>query len=98
MPTESDYPYEVAILLDREPVLLSRHRLQLRDDWQMRDRDFNIWKTVDPPAVWVERCRTLDAAQRLAARRSRVLNRLAELFDSETAVSLYRNWDCQPGS
>ncbi len=94
--SESEDPYEIVILLDDQPVLLNRHRLHLRDDWQMRDRDFNIWKTVEPPIVWVERCRTLDAAQRLAARRSRVLNKLAELFDADTAISLYRNWDCQP--
>ena len=85
--------YEVVILLDDEPVLLSRRRLELRDDWHLRDRDFVEWKTVDPPGEWIERCSTLDDAKHVARERAEVLNRLAELFDSHTAVSLYREWD-----
>jgi hypothetical protein len=89
----SEYPYEVVILKHDEPVMLCRHRLELRDDWQMRERDFNVWKTVDPPALWVEKCKTLGAANHLASQRTETLNRLADLFDAETAVSLYRRWE-----
>ena len=89
----ADDRYEVVILLDGEPVLLSRRRLELRDDWHLRDRDFVVWKTVDPPSTWIERCATPDEAEHVAAERTEVLNRLAELFDAHTAVSLYREWD-----
>jgi Xaa-Pro aminopeptidase len=88
-----DDRYEVVVLLDGEPVLLTRRRLELRDDWHLRDNDFVVWKTVDPPSAWVEHCSTLDDAKQVAAERATVLNRLAELFDSHTAVSLYREWD-----
>jgi len=88
-----DYPYEVVILMDDEPVLLCRHRLELRQDWHLRDRDFNVWKVVDPPAAWVERCRTIGAANHIAQMRTEILNRLADLFDPDTAVSLYRRWE-----
>ncbi len=94
-PPESpcDYPYEVVILKDDEPVMLARHRLELRQDWHLRDRDFNVWKVVDPPAVWVERCKTLGAANHIAQMRTEILNRLADLFDADTAISLYRRWE-----
>jgi hypothetical protein len=85
--------YEVVILLHDQPVLLSRRRLELRDDWHLRDHDFVVWKTVDPPSPWVEHCPTLADAKQVALERAEVLNRLAELFDSHTAVSLYREWD-----
>ena len=90
------YRYEVVILLHDEPVLLSRQRLELRDDWQMRTDNFNAWKTVEPPCVWIERCRTLEDANHLAHQRREVLNKLADLFDADTAVSLYRDWDTHP--
>jgi hypothetical protein len=91
--SENEYRFEVVVMIDDEPVLLCRHRLELRDDWHRRDRDFNVWKTVEPPAVWIEKCKTLQDAKRVAARRSVVLNKLADLFDADTAVSLYRSWD-----
>jgi hypothetical protein len=91
--SESEDRFEVVVMMDDEPVLLCRHRLELRDDWHMRDRDFNVWKTVEPPAIWIERCKTLTEAKKVATRRSVVLNKLADLFDADTAVSLYRSWD-----
>jgi hypothetical protein len=92
-PSDVGERFEVIVLKNDEPVMLCRHRLELREDWQLRDRDFNVWKTVDPPALWVERCKTLAEATRLANERAELLNRLAELFDADTAVSLLRRWD-----
>jgi hypothetical protein len=89
--------FEVIVLKNDEPVMLCRHRLELREDWQLRDHDFNVWRTVDPPALWVERCNTLAEATRLANERAELLNRLAELFDADTAVSLLRRWDIPTG-
>lgn len=86
-------PFEVVVLQDDEPVLLCRRRLRLPDDWAHRSQHFNAWQTVDPPALWVEPCETLERAWAIADERSEVLNKLASLFDAATAVSLYKRWE-----
>lgn len=85
--------WEVAILENDEPVLLCRRRMDLPPNGERQPRNYNIWKTVDPPTAWVETCETLERAQEIAGERSTVLNRLAQLFDADTAVSLYKRWE-----
>ncbi|MGH9224102.1 MAG: hypothetical protein ACRD2W_10060 [Acidimicrobiales bacterium] len=86
-------PYEVVVMMNDEPVLLCRRRLCLPDDWEHRSHHFNAWQTVDPPATWVEPCESLERAWAIADERSKVLNKLAHLFDADTAVSLYKRWE-----
>lgn len=85
--------YEVVVLENDQPVLLCRRTLELPDDGDNRTPHGNPWKTVEPPAEWIETCETLAQAKAVAAERSEVLNTLANLFDAETAVSLYKRWD-----
>lgn len=85
--------YEVVVLEDDQPVLLCRRRLELPEDRNEGTPRGNPWKTVEPPAEWIETCETLAQAKAVAAERSEVLNTLANLFDAETAVSLYKRWD-----
>ena len=91
--TKMRHPYEIVVLQKDEPVLLCRRRMQLPDDWSHRSRHFNIWQTAGPPAPWVETCESLERAWAIAEERETVLNRLADLFDAATAVSLYKRWE-----
>jgi hypothetical protein len=67
--------------------------MDLPPNWERRGRDYNIWKTVDPPTTWVETCETIERAKEIVEERTTVLNRLAQLFDAGTAVSLYKRWE-----
>jgi hypothetical protein len=81
------------ILENDRPVLLCRRELEPPAQADQRAPDRILWRTVEPPAQWVESCETLEKAHAIAAERAQVLNTLARLFDANTAVSLYKRWE-----
>lgn len=77
---------------NEQPVLLCRRKMELPADWERRERNFNMWTTVGA-VEWIETCETLERAWDIADERAKVLNTLADLFDADVAVSLYRRWE-----
>ncbi|MEW6154660.1 MAG: hypothetical protein AB1673_11820 [Actinomycetota bacterium] len=76
---------------DGQPVLLSRRRRPPTFPAGRGRPDFSVRTEAVVAVAWVETCATLEEAWEMADERTAVLNKLAALFDADTAVSLYRH-------